>query len=804
MRLAHEWRPDHGAGSATGDSSDRGAATPLANNVLVATAACLPLAALLVTCMSAALLFGDAAEPIELLQMGGAFSYLTLGIAAVAAQILVVSLFMVGRGARIPSALVLFVASWPWLCGVAAYRVGVHRVLDAVAFVAGEHQLALLSVGMAEASVLPSLGGLLGSGLLGATGLALAIAAYGQRAPDRRAAAAIVGLVPGLALLALPLLLLVLRDGSPALLVALLPATAAAVGLPLAAAAMGNDAPHGRSAALGAAAAWGFLLAFLALAAAFETVATVQTGRAVTAMEPELNGPMLATVTNDTLNATVFAVVGAGTLLITAIATAAWSAYQVRPALGRAAGAAFVVIVTVIVAATDAGARYSTDERLRQLTELPWNDLDDFRPAHLRYGDLSDHCALTVGVTQVAEVHGGAIVPTASLATEAGRATLARVLVDAPAPEEGDPSLPFVDDLDDGPPGQHGPSDRGPTGKALRVAIDRRVRGDAIVALIDGARDSGRGRLELVGQDERHAASQGAGRSPAFAAFVRRPHFVTAYVPDAALVARAEADPWLWHGVAGTEGDLSLATRPGGHADTVVLDAMMEPFRLGAGVDRPDRGLWPPFEDGDADREEGPIVYLQIDRRIDGGRLTEVVAWIERAGGRAMLITGDIPGRPNEPVISPTGGILAVLRDVGGAGDGGTGGLFGEGGLGAEGIFDDLIADNPQGTIGLRRAAAVDGERDAASIRQVLQAHRAEMRHCYEQELVRSPTLEGRFVVRLIITPGGTVQHATIADGDRIHPGVEACVLARLRRLRFPRGSATTTINYPLIFRTAP
>ena len=96
----------------------------------------------------------------------------------------------------------------------------------------------------------------------------------------------------------------------------------------------------------------------------------------------------------------------------------------------------------------------------------------------------------------------------------------------------------------------------------------------------------------------------------------------------------------------------------------------------------------------------------------------------------------------------------------------------------------------------------VAGSLPAATIQRVVRAHVSQLRFCYERELVRAPEVEGRVLVAFTIGADGAVAAAEVAESSLQSPPVEACVLRRVRRWRFPEpeGEGLVSVRYPFVF----
>ncbi len=141
-------------------------------------AACCPLAACPVTPVVAVASSGAGRHPAELFQQGGMFAWATLGVFVLSALALTVLTALIARGFRIPVTLPTLLALLPWATGVGGMRSGLSMVVRAIENVNPADKATILAAGIAEASSCRLLGTFLSSGLLAATGLALALGAF--------------------------------------------------------------------------------------------------------------------------------------------------------------------------------------------------------------------------------------------------------------------------------------------------------------------------------------------------------------------------------------------------------------------------------------------------------------------------------------------------------------------------------------------------------------------------------------------------------------------------------------------------
>lgn len=79
------------------------------------------------------------------------------------------------------------------------------------------------------------------------------------------------------------------------------------------------------------------------------------------------------------------------------------------------------------------------------------------------------------------------------------------------------------------------------------------------------------------------------------------------------------------------------------------------------------------------------------------------------------------------------------------------------------------------------------------------------LRLCYERELTKAPTLEGKVVVEFLIGADGKVRSAEDASYEPFPSAkVTACVLARFKAMKFPQpNGGEVIVRYPLVFKSA-
>ena len=98
-------------------------------------------------------------------------------------------------------------------------------------------------------------------------------------------------------------------------------------------------------------------------------------------------------------------------------------------------------------------------------------------------------------------------------------------------------------------------------------------------------------------------------------------------------------------------------------------------------------------------------------------------------------------------------------------------------------------------------AEEVKGSLSTDVIRRVVKIHHAEVKYCYEKELVKKPDLAGKVVTRFIISGKGKVQSAEIKSSTMNNTGFESCVVKKIKRWVFPppEGGGIVTVTYPFV-----
>jgi hypothetical protein len=84
---------------------------------------------------------------------------------------------------------------------------------------------------------------------------------------------------------------------------------------------------------------------------------------------------------------------------------------------------------------------------------------------------------------------------------------------------------------------------------------------------------------------------------------------------------------------------------------------------------------------------------------------------------------------------------------------------------------------------------------------ETIKRHIASIRHCYQKELTRDPTLAGKVGINFTIANDGSVSRAKIYEATLDNAAVQQCLTERFYRLTFPKPKVGVVIvKYPFLF----
>lgn len=152
------------------------------------------------------------------------------------------------------------------------------------------------------------------------------------------------------------------------------------------------------------------------------------------------------------------------------------------------------------------------------------------------------------------------------------------------------------------------------------------------------------------------------------------------------------------------------------------------------------------------------------------------------------------------------------LKSLGGSGGGGDGSGLGLARIGTNGIGGGAagygdgkggLRGKENGEIGLGPGEPlVEGRIDPELIRKVVHEHRAQIRTCYETQLISRPNLAGKLISAWTIDEAGNVTEAHTQESSLHDRTVEHCVASKIKSWRFPipKGGGQVFVTYPFIF----
>ncbi len=138
-----------------------------------------------------------------------------------------------------------------------------------------------------------------------------------------------------------------------------------------------------------------------------------------------------------------------------------------------------------------------------------------------------------------------------------------------------------------------------------------------------------------------------------------------------------------------------------------------------------------------------------------------------------------------------------------GAGNGGAGNAASIGGIATSGGGQVGLGGKKEARVAAVKAEApeVDGSLDGDAIAKVVRARLRSIQDCYEKELKRDASLQGKIEIEFTIGSGGEVEDARVSSNKMGSTAVGDCIVSRVRRWRFPEpDGGRVTVNYPFIF----
>ncbi len=228
-------------------------------------------------------------------------------------------------------------------------------------------------------------------------------------------------------------------------------------------------------------------------------------------------------------------------------------------------------------------------------------------------------------------------------------------------------------------------------------------------------------------------------------------------------------------------------------------------------------------QEGQAGSKTAPRRDARAERKMDDRALVAETGLLKALGGgngKSDVFgvalekgTRDAMGHLVGPKVADARGDGGMgLKSLGGRGGGGDGSGLGLARIGTNGIGGGLanygdgkggLRGKQDGEIGLGPGKPeVTGSIDPELIRKVVHDHRAQIRTCYETQLMSRPNLAGKLVSAWTIDQSGSVTEAHTQESTLRDHSVEGCVAAKIRTWRFPipKGGGEVFVTYPFIF----
>ena len=172
------------------------------------------------------------------------------------------------------------------------------------------------------------------------------------------------------------------------------------------------------------------------------------------------------------------------------------------------------------------------------------------------------------------------------------------------------------------------------------------------------------------------------------------------------------------------------------------------------------------------------------------------------SGSGAGVGAGKSPGLPSRSLITSnaaggSGGIntSSLSRDTGG------GGLAGRSTTVVQGVMGGDGGGGAGGGGTLRRGGSGKASRSIEDIKLVFDRNKGAIYAIYNRALREDPTLQGKVVVKLTITPSGQVADCQLVSSELRAPDLERKLLVRIKQFDFgARAVDTMVVTYPIDF----
>jgi TonB family protein len=231
-------------------------------------------------------------------------------------------------------------------------------------------------------------------------------------------------------------------------------------------------------------------------------------------------------------------------------------------------------------------------------------------------------------------------------------------------------------------------------------------------------------------------------------------------------------------------------------------------------ADKPDKGEKAPGDQGEPSTAEKSA---RIAEEAAAAAEALLLGALSAEGGGALndvLAGGAVTGNA-EDVLAQASGVGVAQGTQGGtlrthSGGGGSGKTSGLGGLAAAGGSKQvgeggaLSEKEVRGNIKMEDGDEIGGtgEFDAKLVVAEVRKRLGAIKACYERELRRNPTLQGKVTVQFTIEQSGTISKASATENTTKDDAVASCVVDAVKRFRFNPGpeGGSVVFAYPFVF----
>jgi hypothetical protein len=104
------------------------------------------------------------------------------------------------------------------------------------------------------------------------------------------------------------------------------------------------------------------------------------------------------------------------------------------------------------------------------------------------------------------------------------------------------------------------------------------------------------------------------------------------------------------------------------------------------------------------------------------------------------------------------------------------------------------------GRVDLKKAPPPVGDLTAQQFAKAVRGRVSQVKACYEKQLKRDPTLQGKVVVHVAIGPAGRATRSALLTNTTKNAALGVCVVSVLKRLKLPPSDLGGTANFPFVF----